>query len=247
MIEWWIGCSGFHYKHWKEIFYPHKLPQTRWFEFYCQHFNTLEINVTFYRFPRLAAMQVWHKQSPDRFRFAVKVPKAITHYKKFIGTENMLSDFYNTSREGLGKKLGCVLFQLSPRSTYTEERLGRIIESLDYSFTNVLEFRHPSWWSEEVYRKLARHKISFCGMSHPDLPADVVQNTKNLYYRFHGVPELYKSKYDFKYLKEFADQVQHSKTTRTAFLYFNNDIGGSAIGNAQDLLAYCRSLRETNA
>jgi uncharacterized protein YecE (DUF72 family) len=247
MTKWWIGCSGFHYKHWKDIFYPKGLPQKKWFEFYCAHFNTLELNVTFYRFPRLAAMETWNRSSPPHFKFAVKVPRAITHYKKFIGTERMLSDFYNTTREGLGDKLGCVLFQLSPRSVYTDERLERIITSLDYSFTNVLEFRHPSWWNEDVYKKLAKNKISFCGMSHPDLPADVIQKTKNLYYRFHGVPEVYKSKYEAGFLREFADEVVENKTTKTAYIYFNNDIGGSAISNAQEMLAYCRSLREKNA
>ena len=156
----------------------------------------------------------------------------------------MLSDFYNTTRDGLQDKLGCVLFQLSPRTTYTEERLQRIMDSLDYTFTNALEFRHSSWWNKDVYTRLAKQKITFCGMSHPDLPPDVVQKTKNLYYRFHGVPEVYKSLYDTGYLRDFADKVGKSKITKTAYLYFNNDIGGSAITNARDLLAYCRSLRE---
>lgn len=244
MVKWWIGCSGFHYKHWKEIFYPKGMAQTKWFEFYCEHFDTLELNVTFYRFPQLSFLESWYKRSPNTFKFAVKAPRAITHYKKFSETDKMLSDFYHTIREGLGKKLGCVLFQLPPNSKYTEERLEKIIGSLDTSFKNVLEFRHASWWNQEVYNKLSKSKISFCGMSHPSLPDETLQNTKILYYRFHGVPELYKSRYDAGVLQRFADDVESSGKTRESYIYFNNDIGGSAIANAGEMQAYCRTLKK---
>ena len=107
----------------------------------------------------------------------------------------MISDFYNTIEEGLKEKLGTVLFQMPPRFDYTEERLEKIINSLDTSFDNVVEFRHNSWWNATVYNELAKNKISFCGMSHPDLPADIIQNTLVLYYRMHGVPNLCQSPY----------------------------------------------------
>ena len=195
MAKWWIGCSGFHYQHWIGSFYPEDLPKRKWFEFYCEHFHTLELNVTFYRFPQLSFLQSWYKRSPDDFSFAVKAPRAITHYKKFNDTEKLISDFYSTIEEGLQEKLGCVLFQMPPRFDYTEERLEKIINSLDPSFNNVLEFRHESWWQQHVYDKLAKHKITFCGMSHPSLPDEIVQNTSVLYYSMHGVPNLYQSPY----------------------------------------------------
>src|SRR3954464_5011246 len=110
-MDWFIGCSGFHYKHWKNVFYPEGLPQKKWFDFYCQHFNTLELNVTFYRFPQLSFLQTWHTKSPDNFRFAVKAPRAITHYKKFNDSYELLSSFYDTINNGLQAKLGPVLFQ----------------------------------------------------------------------------------------------------------------------------------------
>lgn len=236
---WRIGCSGFHYKHWKNIFYPEGLAQKKWFDYYCQHFNTLELNVTFYRFPQLSFLETWRTKSPDTFKFAVKAPRIITHYKKFIGTEELMSDFYSTIKEGLGEKLGCVLFQLPPRTSYTEERLKMIVGSLDQTFANVLEFRHESWWNSTVYNELAKHKITFCGMSHPSLPDDIIRNTKVLYYRFHGVPELYKSRYDFEALKKFIGEVENSGTVKQSYIYFNNDIGGSAIANATEMQAYC--------
>lgn len=239
MVQWWIGCSGFHYKHWKEIFYPHKLPQKKWFEFYCQHFKTLELNVTFYRFPQLSFLETWYNKSPEEFRFSVKAPRIITHYKKFRETESLISDFYGVIKEGLREKLGCVLFQLPPSCTFNEERLELIVNSLDTDFLNVIEFRHGGWWNAEVYKTLAKHNISFCGMSHPSLPPEIIQNTKTLYYRFHGVPELYKSEYDDKALFQFADNVKDAGITRHSFIYFNNDIGGSAIRNAKTLQEYC--------
>lgn len=243
MIKWHIGCSGFHYKHWKEFFYPQKLPQTKWFEFYCQHFNTVELNVTFYRFPQLSFLENWYKRSPEEFVFAVKAPRGITHYKQFHGTEELISQFYSVIREGLKEKLGCVLFQLPPRAAYTPERLNRIIESLDPAFNNVLEFRHPSWWVDEVFMKLTEKKITFSGMSHPLLPKTIVQNTGVLYYRFHGVPELYKSEYDTAVLKDFVKEITTAGKVKEAYIYFNNDIGGSAITNARQLQDIVKSKK----
>ncbi len=79
MKKWWIGCSGFHYKGWRGKFYPEGLPQKKWFEFYCQYFNTVELNTTFYRFPRIGDLRAWYDRSPDGFRFSVKAPRFITH------------------------------------------------------------------------------------------------------------------------------------------------------------------------
>ena len=236
MAKWFIGCSGFHYKHWKGTFYPEKLAQRKWFDFYCEHFNTLELNVTFYRFPRLPFLQTWYNNSTPSFRFAVKAPRAITHYKKFNDSERMISDFYNTIQEGLQEKLGTVLFQMPPRFNYTEERLNRIIDSLDKSFNNVLEFRDKSWWNAEVYKELAKKKITFCGMSHPSLPDDIIQNTSVFYYRMHGVPNLYQSPYTIADLKKIIKEVEDCKKTKKAYIYFNNDIDVSAVKNAKQMI-----------
>ena len=92
-MEWQIGCSGFHYKDWKGIFYPDKMPQRQWFEYYSSRFHTLELNVTFYRFPQLPFLENWYAKSPDHFSFAVKVPRLITHYKQFKDSQSLLTDF----------------------------------------------------------------------------------------------------------------------------------------------------------
>lgn len=233
----YIGCSGFSYRDWKGILYPEGLPPRKWFAYYCTQFNTLEVNVTFYRMPELKVFETWYTQSPADFRFAVKAPRIVTHYKKFNAEAGpVLADFYGVVREGLREKLGPILFQLPPKAAYTEESLGRILEHLDPNFHNVLEFRHPSWWEGEIMRELGRHNISFVGQSYPAaLPDGVVANTSQLYYRFHGVPVLYTSAYSEEFLARVAHDIQAEPSLKEAYVYFNNGIGGAGVVNARQL------------
>jgi len=241
-MDWHIGCSGFHYNHWKLWFYPEVLPQRKWFDYYCEHFSTLELNVTFYRFPQLSFLQGWYDKSPADFRFAVKAPRAITHYKKFNDTTTLIGSFYETINIGLKEKLGPVLFQMPPTYNYTEERLDRIINSLDNSFINVLEPRHISWWNNDVITELGKHNISFCGMSHPLLPDEVVQNTPEVYYRFHGVPLLYTSPYSNDFLQQVVDRVKANPTVKAGWFYFNNDSQVAAIDNAKTMIGLTKQM-----
>src|SRR5439155_15469624 len=116
---------------------------------YCNHFNTLELNSTFYHFPRVHTLLNWYNKSPEDFKFSVKAPRLISHYKIFIDCESLLKDFYASVQEGLNDKLGCILFQLPPRIIYSDEVLNRIIESLNPAFNNVVEFRDKSWWNKK--------------------------------------------------------------------------------------------------
>jgi len=230
--NWYIGCSGFHYKEWKELFYPKGLPQSRWFDYYAKRFNTLELNVTFYRFPKIPFLKSWYDKAPDDFLFSAKVPRSITHYRHLKGdSKRMLDDFYGLIKEGLGNKTGSVLFQLPKQLEYSDETLHNISEIADPGFTNVVEFRHESWWNKKVYQYLKKNKIVFCGHSYPKLADDVIINEKSAYYRFHGVPKLYKSSYSNKFLKEVLIALENSKS-KTNYLYFNNTWGMSAINNA---------------
>jgi len=235
-VRYIVGCSGFHYKHWKGDFYPEGLPTKKWFEFYFQHFKTLELNVTFYRFPKLSTLQRWYDQSPADFIFSVKVPRSITHFKKLNGTERMLSDFYKLAGEGLQEKLGSVLFQFPPNFSYTKEHTRRITDSIDQSFENVAEFRHSSWWNQDAIAELGENQIAFCGMSHPDFPDDIVGNTNHLYYRMHGREQLYASDYSPNELENIIDKIQTITRLKRAYIYFNNDVNGYATKNAQSLI-----------
>jgi uncharacterized protein YecE (DUF72 family) len=240
-MQWKIGCSGYHYPDWKRLFYPEDLPQRKWFEYYCTHFNTLELNATYYKFPRLEPMRRWHERSPAGFTFAVKAPRHITHFKKFRDAQQMLTDFNGTAREALAEKLGCVLFQFPSNFVYDEERLLRITEVLDASVKNVFEFRHESWWNEAVYAALRRSNVVFCGMSHPLLPDDVIVTADTLYYRFHGVPHLYTSQYESPRLEQVA-QAMSSAGNGKALIYFNNTADGHAIANAKQLQGICEPV-----
>ena len=231
---WHIGCSGFHYKEWKEVFYPKGLAQSKWFDYYAQHFDTLELNVTFYRFPTLKSLKGWHDKAPDVFSFSSKVPRSITHFKKFVDTERMMEDFYSLLKEGLGSKLGCVLIQLPPSFSYSEEKLERLLAQIDPAFNNVIEFRNESWWRKDVEDILKHNRISFCGVSFPKIAFDdAVMNTRICYYRFHGVPTLFYSEYDESFLEKIFAQIRDDHTASTAYIYFNNTASLAALRNAR--------------
>jgi len=231
-MKWHIGCSGFSYRDWKGVFYPADIPQRLWFDFYASKFDTLELNVTFYRFPQLKTLQNWYTKSPEHFSFSVKVPKLITHMKQMKDVQQYLTDFYTTCRAGLQEKLGPVLFQFPPKFSYTDERLQLILDALDKSFINVVEFRHNSWWCEEVYTQLKKRNIIFCGQSYPSLPDQPVVNNEGVYYRFHGVPRLYYSEYDTATLQRIADSILQNKKAKEIYIYFNNTAAIGAIDNA---------------
>jgi uncharacterized protein YecE (DUF72 family) len=237
-MKWHIGCSGFHYKEWKNLFYPEKLAQKKWFEFYSAHFDTLELNVTFYRFPRLSDLQNWYAQSPPRFIFSVKAPRLITHFKKFNDCKRLLDDFYRTTRNGLKEKLGLVLFQLPPRWDYKPERLKLLTSNMESGIRNAVEFRDKSWWNETVYRELKNAGIIFTGISHPQLPPDLVINNKTVYYRFHGTPRLYYSVYKNRTLEKKVHLIEENPDVQEIFIYFNNTATTGAIKNAAWLKTY---------
>src|SRR6188508_3042260 len=100
-----VGCSGYNYKEWKGLFYPENLPQSKWLQYYCQHYKTVEINASFYRFPTVKSLQGWYDKTPEDFRFSLKATNQITHYKKFNGTQSLINEFYSVAKAGLKDKL----------------------------------------------------------------------------------------------------------------------------------------------
>jgi uncharacterized protein YecE (DUF72 family) len=234
-MKWWIGCSGFYYKSWREAFYPIDLPQRKWFEFYCESFNTVELNVTFYRFPQLGTLKEWYHRSPAEFRFTVKAPRLITHYKRFNDVKKEINSFYKVVRGGLRDKMGTVLFQLHPGMVYSEENLEKILDVLNPDFANVLEFRHESWWNNHTLSVLKNSQVSFCSISYPTLPDDVYKTSPVVYYRFHGVPKRYKSSYSKKSLQKIVNEINAFRGVQDVYAYFNNDIDVAAVRNARSL------------
>ena len=121
--------------------------------------------------------------------------------------------------------------------------LDHIIENMDPSFTNVIEFRSNGWWKQRVYNKLRKNKIHFCSISYPGLNEKVIQATPLVYYRFHGIPRLYRSCYKKDVVINVADQISGNKQTTEAFIYFNNTWGTGALRNARQLLTYCNLIK----
>jgi uncharacterized protein YecE (DUF72 family) len=234
-MKWFLGCSGFAYGDWTPVFYPSSLHSSERLSYYSSQYNTLEVNSSFYHIPRLGSLQKWVAETPDDFVFSVKIPQLITHYRKMIGTKESLSSFYNLVQNGLQHKLGPLLFQFPPSFSYTPDRLFAIVDQLDPGFINVVEFRHPGWWQSTVYDTLRAQNVVFCSISHPTLPDELVITSPIVYFRLHGVPELYRSPYTVAYLDRLVAGIQQQPGIETAYIYFNNTIAATAIDNLQYL------------
>lgn len=229
-MDFFVGCSGWYYKHWKDIFY--NVSQKKWLSFYASKFRTVELNSTFYRFPNDKTVELWLSNTPENFIFSLKVSRLVTHIKRFHG--DYLENFYNLCKK-FGDKLGCVLFQLPPNFTYKPEYLRRILASVDPDFMNVFEFRHKSWLTSEVYDALRENGISFCIVSSPKMPGDFIRTSENIYIRFHGSTAMYASDYSRRELASWAGKISNSGAKKV-FAYFNNDVGAFAPKNALELL-----------
>jgi uncharacterized protein YecE (DUF72 family) len=226
-----IGCSGWQYKHWRGDFYPATLPSTRWLEYYAAHFDTVEINASFYSWPTVAGVQAWRRQPGKKtFVYTVKVCELITHIKKFKGTKTLVKDFGMIS-DILGDRMGCLLFQLPPSYRYTKARLNDVVSQLDPARRNVVEFRHASWWNEEVYSTFRKAGIIFCSCSGPRLPDELVQTADEIYVRLHGPKRCYRHDYSKAELAIWAGRIKASSAKR-AWVYFNNDNDAHAPKNA---------------
>lgn len=207
MNELMIGTAGFDNPGWKLIFYPEDLPRSDWFAYYCEYFPMFEINASFYKFPTESSMKAWYQKSPADFNFIVKAPRLITHFKKFTDCKREISEFYDACQNGLKEKLYAVLFQLPPGYSFSKERLELVKNSLSPGFRNIIEFRHTSWWIPEVYQALESMKITFCGVSYPNLPAEVIKTGAFGYYRLHGTPKLFYSGYETAELNRIYNEI----------------------------------------
>ena len=229
-----IGCSGWYYWHWHNLFYPEDLPRNKWFSHYEANFKTVELNAPFYSWPTIATVKTWLKQAGNRqFIYTVKVCELITHTKKFKGTKQLIRDF-GLIADLLGPQMGCFLYQLPPSYHYTPGRLKDIVEQLDHGRRNVVEFRHKSWWNEAVYKSFRKTGTIFCSCSGPRLPDELITTANEVYVRFHGTKNWYRHNYTKEELEVWAQRIRKSKA-RQVWAYFNNDRDGYAIANAREL------------
>ena len=230
-----IGTSGWVYPHWRNVFYPPKLPQSKWLEFYTRHFPTVELNNSFYRLPSEKAFSNWRDTSPEGFIYAVKVSRFITHIKRLKEVEEPVETFLSRARY-LEEKLGPLLYQLPPNMHRNDERLDGFLSLLPRGLRHVVEFRHESWLDEEVFDILRRHNIGFCIFDMPGLACPLMATADFAYIRFHGSSGLYFSCYSGEELEDWAQKISAlGKDLGTVYIYFNNDAQGFAIKNAQTL------------
>lgn len=229
-----IGCSSYYNSNWKPEFYPEGLPRKEWFDFYCQHFNTYEMNGTFYKPPTVKNLISWYDKSPEDFIFSVKAPKIITHLKKFNDSQKEIQEFYQTCEEGLKHKLGLVLFQLPPSFHYSDENLDLVLSNLNTEFQNIIEFRHLSWWNDEVLKIFKEKNITFCNVSHPTLPDSIAKTNSLGYFRFHGSPKMFYSSYENEYLEKILESIA-TKNFEEFYIYFNNTASIAGISNALEM------------
>ena len=228
----YIGCSGFSNRDWKGFFFPEELPPKEQLNFYSTQFNTVEINSTFYRRPWAQTLENWYQRADEDFKFFIKIPKTITHIKRLKETAAETADFCQHIHHGIQEKLAGFLFQMPPSFHYSEEHLEQLIKTVDFRFLNIVEFRHESWWNDEIFETLKKKNIAFSGVSFPkDIPDDfIINNSKSVYYRLHGVPVLFKSEYSEEELKKLAKEIKKAK--QDVFIFFNNTWGTAALKNA---------------
>ena len=237
-----VGCSGWVYKHWRGLFYPEGLPQKRWFERYAEEFDTVEINATFYRLPLASTFEGWRDKAPPGFHYAVKVNRFITHMKKLLDCEEAVDNFIALARP-LGQTLGPLLYQLPPSLHKNLERLDAFLERLPRDLEQVVEFRHKSWYDEEVLALLDRHGIGFVAHDLKGLKSPRWASGRTAYVRFHGSGGKYWGRYSDEALIEWTDWcLDQSRSGRSVWCYFNNDIHGHAIEDARTLKSMVRQM-----
>jgi len=238
MTKFYIGTSGWHYEHWKEVFYPSDLPKSRWLGFYSQSFPTVELNNSFYRLPSEKAFSDWREGSPPGFLFAVKASRFITHIKKLRNVGGALETFLSRARL-LEDKLGPILYQLPPNMKRSEGVLEEFLSLLPKGLLHVFEFRNESWLEEGVFKLLEKYGAGFCIFDMPGLTTPLVATADFAYVRFHGSTLMYGGCYSDEELKRWAGQLsQLCQGLRAAYIYFNNDAEGFAVMNAQTLRSF---------
>jgi uncharacterized protein YecE (DUF72 family) len=227
-----IGTSGWVYEHWRGDFYPPDLPQGEWFARYVRAFDTVEINNSFYRLPSERAFDAWREQAPAGFRYAVKASRYLTHMKKLKDPEDPLRRFFERAGR-LGDTLGAVLYQLPPRWHVNLPRFERFLAALPAGYRHAIEFRDPSWLIEEVFGMMERYQVAHCIHDMRPLTIPLRVTAPLVYIRFHG-DAAHGGDYQRGALEAWARRiVEWQAQHHDVFVYFNNDVGGYAITNAQ--------------
>ncbi|MCG2686295.1 DUF72 domain-containing protein [Candidatus Parcubacteria bacterium] len=230
-----IGTSGWGYPHWKKgVFYPEGWKKHE-LEYYSQHFDTVEINSSFYHLPKPQTFKNWNKLTPKDFVFAVKGSRYITHLLKLDNARAPLETLLKNATL-LGGKLGPILWQLPPQMELDFERLERFVKILPKEQRFAFEFRHPSWFKTKVYQLLKEHNRALVVADTPNYPLVKKTTADFAYLRLHGREKLYASNYTPEQLKGWGGLIKRWHTQgKDIFIFFDNDAQGYAPQNALQL------------
>jgi uncharacterized protein YecE (DUF72 family) len=238
-----VGCSGWNYRHWREVVYPKGLPANRWLERYSTMFDTVEVNNTFYRLPDRSAVAGWVGQTPRDFVFAVKASRYLTHVKRLTDLGPGVERFYERIERLIeANKLGPLLWQLPPTFRRDDERLASALAQLPAG-RHCFEFRHESWFVPEVYELLRNRNAALVIGDNPGRRFQTYKLTADwTFVRFHYGSRGRNGNYSDRELREWADRIRDWRKKADVYAYFNNDWNGYAVRNG---LALKRALAET--
>lgn len=235
----YVGTSGWVYNDWVGIFYPEDLPSKEKLRFFSKHFRTAEVNYSFYHLPRPTTYENWYNQTPEKFVFAVKASRFITHIKRLKEAKTACTKFLENALH-LKEKLGPILFQLPPSFRATDENLMTLEEFLkDIDIRNIrsaFEFRHKSWCEDRVYEILQKNEVAWVIADSPSYPRAEVVTCDFAYIRMHGYEKLFSSRYNLQEIEQLGQKVKGWRSNGLdVYVYFNNDYHGFAIENAREL------------
>ncbi len=232
-----IGTSGWSYDHWTDVLYRPGLPAARRLARYVEVFDTVELNASFYRWPKDSTFAGWRAQVPDGFTMSVKAHRGLTHYRRLANPQPWFERFVRCW-EALGDRHGVLLAQLHPEQRRDDDRLDVFLAGVPPSIRVAVELRHPSWNDPAVYALLESRHAAYVVMSGAGLQCIPRATTDLVYIRMHGPDpdSMYAGSYPAEELRQWADRlVGWGDEGRDVWMYFNNDPDGHAVRNALTL------------
>jgi uncharacterized protein YecE (DUF72 family) len=235
MVRFWVGVSGFSYASWQGVFYPKRTKPPDMLSAYSNKLNSVEVNSSFYHTPTEATTAKWGKQTSEKFRFSFKANRRITHIKKLRDVETDFAGF-TKSLEPVGEKLGCVLVQLPPYLKRDLETLEAFLKLKPESANVAMEFRHNSWFGDDLYGLLAKHNSALCVADTEDMKPTFSNQASFVYAR------LRKDRYSETELESWAGRLSDfAKNADDCYVYFKHDETGEAANMAVGFAAMLRA------
>ena len=231
----YVGTSGYSYKEWKGSFYPEKIPAAEMLSYYASRLPAVELNNTFYRMPQRSMVESWKTQVPDNFRFSVKAAQRITHFKRLKEAGDETKYMLDTV-SALEDRLGVVLFQLPPNMKKDLERLETFLRDLPAQTPAAFEFRHPTWFEDDVIKLLRSQNRALCVSDTDDLPTSHIDKTADW-----GYLRLRRVQYSEADLAEWLKRIA-GQQWKTAFVFFKHEDEGTGPKLAAQFIELSKTL-----